>query len=262
MHLPMCPGLPGALTLALTLTLQEIDSKDERIGDLTNVRCKRCTLGALCKRPHDAPRLAGKLQATRGALQVCASIRPIPLKVTAPPPHMYIHYLPPHRVHRARTDPTPHRAATRLASPRLTSPHVTSALRGRTRPPPMRARAPHPRCRQVGGEKYSEPELDRGLKQRSSRDGCVQSADTRRDRRLAALAAHRGQRRPRGGIRCTSRRRGRDSAVSDGHEGSAPSESGEESKSSGGRHGVAAAARLRRVKRALGALYYVVEATT
>jgi hypothetical protein len=143
MHLPMCPGLPGALTLALTLTLQEIDSKDERIGDLTNVRCKRYTLGALCKRPHDAPRLAGKLQATRGALQVCASIRPIPLKVTAPPPHMYIHYLPPHRVHRARTDPTPHRAATRLASPRLTSPHITSPQRYAAARP-LRPCAPEP----------------------------------------------------------------------------------------------------------------------
>ena len=155
--------------------------------------------------------------------------------------------------HRAlRLAQTPHRTCTitRVASPRLASRHVTSELRGRTRPPPMRAL--HPRCRQVGGESYSEPELDSRLKQRSSRAGCVQSADARRDRRLAALAAHRGRRGPRGGLRCTSRRLGRDPAVPDGHEGGAPSECGEESKSSGGRHGVAAAARLRRVKRALG----------
>ena len=143
------------------------------------------------------------------------------------------------------------RASPRLASPRLASPYFASPRR--TRPPPMRAL--HPRCRQVGGESYSEPELDSRLKQRSSRAGCVQSADARRDRRLAALAAlaaHRGRRGPRGGLRCTSRRLSRDPAVPDGHEGGAPSESGEESKSSGGRHGVAAAARLRRVKRALG----------
>ena len=161
----------------------------------------------------------------------------------------------PHRAHRARRHAKPH--LRRHASPCLTSPHLaprhlTSAPRGRTCPPPMRAL--HPRCRQVGGERsWSEPELYRGLKQRSSRAGCVQSADARRDRRLAslaALAAHRGRRGPLGRLQCTARRRSRDPAVPDGHEGGAPSERGEESKGDG-RHGVAAAARLRRVKRAV-----------
>ena len=161
----------------------------------------------------------------------------------------------PHRAHRARRHAKPH--LRRHASPCLTSPHLaprhlTSAPRGRTRPPPMRAL--HPRCRQVGGERsWSEPELYRGHKQRSSRAGCVQSADARRDRRLAslaALAAHRGRRGPLGRLQCTARRRSRDPAVPDGHEGGAPSERGEESKGDG-RHGVAAAARLRRVKRAI-----------
>ena len=161
----------------------------------------------------------------------------------------------PHRAHRARRHAKPH--LRRHASPCLTSPHLaprhlTSAPRGRTCPPPMRAL--HPRCRQVGGERsWSEPELYRGHKQRSSRAGCVQSADARRDRRLAsltALAAHRGRRGPLGRLQCTARRRSRDPAVPDGHEGGAPSERGEESKGDG-RHGVAAAARLRRVKRAI-----------
>ena len=161
----------------------------------------------------------------------------------------------PHRAHRARRHAKPH--LRRHASPCLTSPHLaprhlTSAPRGRTCPPPMRAL--HPRCRQVGGERsWSEPELYRGHKQRSSRAGCVQSADARRDRRLAsltALAAHRGRRGPLGRLQCTARRRSRDPAVPDGHEGGAPSERGKESKGDG-RHGVAAAARLRRVKRAI-----------
>ena len=161
----------------------------------------------------------------------------------------------PHRAHRARRHAKPHlrrHASPCLTSPHLASPHLTSAPRGRTRPPPMRAL--HPRCRQVGGERsWSEPELYRGLKQRSSRAGCVQSADARRDRRLAsltALAAHRGRRGPLGRLQCTARRRSRDPAVPDGHEGGAPSERGKESKGDG-RHGVAAATRLRRVKRAI-----------